>query len=348
MDFETFLRFLDVMAFAWGAIWGSFFNVVIYRLPAGLNLAKPPSHCPVCETPLAWYDNIPILGWPLLMGKCRYCKTSISPRYPAIELLTAVLSLALWIQLAHGPLIAAGPDQDVLLATGMTFFFYFYFISVLLCIAFIDLDEAIIPHELTGLGAALGLLAVFLIPRGGIMVDMWPPITWVDALIGMVAGAGIIWLIIKGSVLAYGQEGMGWGDLTLMGMCGLWVGWRGVIFVLFAGSIQGLVIILLYTLWLQLRGKKPSQGGLFIDDLDEIDAEPSPDNSAEPNTAQELLRSTDENDKPEEGEEGEEGEEDEETFGKLAVPFGPFLALAAVEYVLIGEWLLPWILSLGA
>ena len=324
MSLETFVLWLDVTAFVWGAIWGSFLNVVIYRLPAGLSLVKPPSRCPGCETQLRWYDNIPIFGWLLLRGRCRYCEVPIPIRYPAVELLTALLSLWVWHHVAHEPLAVVPVDAfgDVLLAVSMAFFFYFYFVALLIAITFIDLDETIIPHELTGAGVVLGLAAAFVVPTTGPMAGLWPGTDWLDALLGLLVGGGVIFGVIKGYALVRGIEGMGWGDFTLMGMVGVWVGWRGIVFVLFAAAIQGLTITLAVALFQKLRGKPAGEGGFFIDDIDAIDADP--DELAARREAQ--------GDAP----------ADKPGFGQLAVPFGPFIALAAVEYVLLGHLALPW------
>lgn len=338
MTLETFVLFLNAMAFIWGAVWGSFLNVVIYRLPAGLNLATPPSRCPKCMTQLAWYDNVPIFGWLWLRGKCRYCKVPIPIRYPAIELLTGLLGLALWVHITHGRFVG-DPTEIPLLAFGMTFSLYFFFIAILVSITFIDLDETIIPHELTGLGTVLGLVAVFVIPRHGPMMDFWPMMEWYDAIIGMVAGGGLIWAIIKGYALIRGIEGMGWGDFTMLGMCGVWTGWRGVIFILFAASVQGLVATLLYAGWLKLRGKEVGDDGFLIKDVNAIDADPE-DKAKEKKECcgDKDCAGNHENASPED-------EEEHDDFGQLAAPFGPFLALAAIEYILIGEWLLPLVLG---
>lgn len=334
MSLETFVLWLDVTAFVWGAIWGSFLNVVIYRLPAGLSLVKPPSRCPKCETQLRWYDNIPIFGWIFLRGKCRYCGVKVPARYPGVELLTAVLSLWIWFHVAHGPLSTATADQfgDVLLATGMAFFFYFYFVAILIAITFIDLDETIIPHELTGLGVVLGIAAAFVIPTGGPMTDLWPGTTWLDAILGVVLGGGVIFGVIKGYALVRGIEGMGWGDFTLMGMVGAWVGWRGIVFVLFAAALQGLFITVAVFVVQKLRGKDASDGGFFIEDVDAIDLSPD---ELEALAAEKAARI----------QAGEEEEDEGGGFGQLAVPFGPFIALAAVEYLLLGHLVLPWFFS---
>lgn len=339
MTGTSFLITLDVFAFLWGAIWGSFLNVVIYRLPAGKSLISPPSHCPKCQTRLAWYDNVPIFGWLILRGRCRYCKTKISPRYPLVELLTALLSLAIWFHVAHGRLLLPVETVDPLIGVGMVFFLYFYFVALLVAIAFIDLDLAIIPHELTLAGMALGMLAAFVMPTEGPFIDLWPGVDWVDALIGLAAGAGSIWLIIKGYALVRGVEGMGWGDFMLMGMVGVWVGWRGVIFVLFAASVQGLIAALVHAAWLKASGREHDQSRFFIEDVEAIDGESDP---------YQRKREADGGEAPAaDGGEGQGGAASAEegsagsAFGQMAVPFGPFIALSALEFLLVGEWVLP-------
>ncbi len=393
---EIFLLWLDVMAFVWGAVWGSFLNVVIYRLPAGLSVVRPPSRCPKCETSLAWYDNIPILGWVLLRARCRYCKLPIPARYPAVELLSAALALAVWLHVSRGRLVDL--DQDVLLAVGMAFIFTFSFVAILIAITFIDLDETIIPHELTGLGTALGIAAVLLVPRGGPMATLWPPLDLTDSLLGILLGGGVIWAVIKGYALVRGIEGMGWGDFTLMGTCGAWVGWRGVIFVLFAASLQGLLITLTYALVQKARGKSTADSGFLIEDVDALDrvddktdrvddeidrvddeiariddkADRVDDeiDRTDGETARaggekdrvddkidradgEIDRTDDETahaDAPAAGDPGAEGgsppeDHPEKSFGQLAVPFGPFIALAAIEYLFFGDRLLALLLG---
>jgi leader peptidase (prepilin peptidase)/N-methyltransferase len=329
MSLETFHLYLASMAFLWGAIWGSFLNVVIYRLPANLSVVSPPSRCPTCKTQLAWHDNVPIFGWLWLRGRCRTCKTPISPRYPAIELLTALLSLATWLHVSAGHL-TGDLTQLPGLALAMTFFLYFYFIALLICIAFIDLDETIIPHELTLPGMGLGLLAALVIPRGPDqpMRHLWPAVDWLDALLGAAAGGGVIASIILGYKLLRGREGMGWGDFTLMIMCGLWTGWQGVLFILFAGSLQGLLATLAWTLWRRLRGEPVQTDRFLIKDIDAIDADPTaPLADAPPADAPTAAP------------------DDDPGFGGLAIPFGPFLALAAVEFLLLGHRIIPPLLG---
>ncbi|MBW2376310.1 MAG: prepilin peptidase [Deltaproteobacteria bacterium] len=146
--------FVWAMAFAWGAAWGSFFNVAIYRWPRGMSVVSPPSHCPGCGVPIPVWNNVPILGWLFLRGKASCCGTSISPRYPMVELLAAVLCVAiaeLWV-------VRAAPGTLLLHATIETLL-YFVFAGGLLIATFVDLEWMEIPDEVSLPCAALGLLS---------------------------------------------------------------------------------------------------------------------------------------------------------------------------------------------
>jgi prepilin signal peptidase PulO-like enzyme (type II secretory pathway) len=214
----------------------------------------------------------------------------------------------------------------------MAFLFYFYFVAILIAITFIDLDHTIIPHELTGAGLILGVAAALLIPQGGPFLDLWPGTDWVGCLLGIGIGGGVIFGVIKGYTLIRGIEGMGWGDFTLMAMVGAWVGWRGIVFVLFGAAMQGLLIVLIMVIAQKLRGKRVQDGGFFITDIDAIDLPEDRDNIADPAT----IKAPDQ---------GSDTEDETKAFGKLAVPFGPFIAVAAVEYLLLGHLVIPWLLA---
>jgi leader peptidase (prepilin peptidase)/N-methyltransferase len=203
------------IAAVFGAIVGSFLNVVIWRLPRGESIVSPGSRCPSCGTALKPYENVPIVSWLALRGKCRSCGHAISARYPLVEALTAVL-------LALVP-IFLGADKDVWLG--------FAFVLILVPIAFIDLDHRIIPNKLTLLGAglALGLTAAF-------AAD--------DLVEHLIAGAAAF-LFLFAAVLAY-PAGMGMGDVKLAGVMGLFLG-RSVgpamLVALVSGTLVGAAII---------------------------------------------------------------------------------------------------------
>jgi len=198
-----------------GLLLGSFLNVVAYRLPRGESFVAPRSHCPGCETPIAPYDNIPLVSWLLLRGRCRTCRTRISARYPVVELATGVLYV-LVVALRHGP-------ADILLGLLL--------VTFLVPIALIDLDTRRIPNVLTGTLAALGLVVVLAFARA-------------DVVEYLAAGAGAF-LFFFLAAFAYPQ-GMGMGDVKLAGAMGLCLG-RAVapalLFAMVAGVLVGVVII---------------------------------------------------------------------------------------------------------
>ncbi len=212
---------LYIVAFIFGTIIGSFLNVVIYRLPRRGSILKPAfSFCPSCGTTIKWYDNIPIISYFLLKGRCRVCKSSISKRYPFVEFLTGVASvLSLW-------------------KTGLSidYFFVFSFIAILIAITFIDLDFKIIPDELNLFGFILGLTYSFF------RKDFTP----VDAVLGAVVGAGILWLIAFAYEKLRGIEGLGFGDVKMMAFIGTYVGWFGSLFTIFFGSLIGTIVGLIF------------------------------------------------------------------------------------------------------
>ncbi|MDD5222764.1 MAG: prepilin peptidase [bacterium] len=211
-----------VIVFLFGLIVGSFLNVCIHRIPRSESVLFPPSHCPRCSRRITWRDNIPVLSFLLLGGRCRVCREKISPRYPLVELLTAFFSIGIF-------LISSGPVEYLV---------YFIFTAALIVISFIDLQHRIVPNVISIPGIPLGFLASFFLPR----------ITWVDSLLGILLGGGIIYLVIAVYYLFTRREGMGAGDLKLLAMIGAFLGWKGAAFSLvsgaLAGSILGLALIL--------------------------------------------------------------------------------------------------------
>ena len=209
-----------VALFALGLCLGSFVNVVIHRLPRGESVAWPASSCPACERVIRPYDNIPLVSWFVLRGRCRDCAAPISPRYPTVELGAAILLVALAATL--GPRAALVPAAA--------------FALTLLAIALIDLDFWIIPDELSLGGLAVGLLARGL-TLDGILIG----------LIGALAGAGSLWMVAAVYRKATGIEGLGGGDVKLAGMIGAFLGWPGVFLTILAaataGSIVGLALM---------------------------------------------------------------------------------------------------------
>ena len=202
--------------FAFGAIIGSFLNVCIVRLQEKRSIVRPPSHCPACRSAIAWYDNVPILSYAILAGRCRACRARISPLYPAVEILTGGLAVALWIRLG-GTLAFAG---------------YLAFAAALVTITFIDLDHRIIPDVISLPGIALGLAVSFASPL----------VTPLDALLGTLAGGGFLLAVAAAYQAVRGQEGMGGGDIKLLAMIGAFLGWRSIFVTLMVASIAGSII----------------------------------------------------------------------------------------------------------
>lgn len=207
------------LIFLLGAAVGSFLNVVIYRIPSGRSLLYPPSRCPSCLTSLRAYDNIPILGWLLLRGQCRYCHAPISWRYPAIELLVGGLFVLIFA--------VSGWQWRTLMIWLLS--------AWLLALAFIDLDTMMLPHPLTQWGLVTGLIMQGLLAGG-----------WVPALVsvsqGVIAAALGIWLfdLLRWvGAIALGQEAMGGGDGKLAAMIGAWLGWQGLVVTLFLAALLG-------------------------------------------------------------------------------------------------------------
>ncbi|MEZ4461915.1 MAG: prepilin peptidase [bacterium] len=310
---------LYTLAFAimFGAAIGSFLNVVIYRVPAGLSVVHPPSRCPKCETRIAWYDNLPILSWLILRGKCRHCKTPISPRYALVELLTASLSGLIWWMWASQLLTPETDPTRIDWAWLMVpFFLRFTFIALLIVITFVDLDHFIIPHVFTIPGMIVGLATPWIydaVLGHEYLLFIWPPVTPWTSLTGFIFGGLIVVFVFYLYLAARGVEGMGGGDVTLMAMVGAWLGWPALVFIFFAASVQGLVA----------AGVAKLFGLAYLKDGAEVFADDQPLGFRDPDAPIP-------DDLP-----------DTVPSGKLAVPFGPFIALAAAEFLLFGPWLPP-------
>jgi leader peptidase (prepilin peptidase)/N-methyltransferase len=215
-------RLLEITVFIFGTCIGSFLNVCIYRIPAGESIVYPPSACPNCGYAIRFYDNIPILSYLFLRGRCRRCRTSISLRYPMVELITGIAALAVFLKYGLMPATAV----------------YFLFMAVLLVITFIDIDHQIIPDRLSLTGIPLFFLLGFLVPF----------ISWQDALIGILAGGGILYAVAVGYQLLTGRDGMGGGDIKLLAMIGALIGWQGILFTIFFSSLSGTLVGLALTL----------------------------------------------------------------------------------------------------
>ena len=209
-----------------GAAVGSFLNVVIYRLPAGLSLLHPPSRCPKCHTSLQPYDNVPILGWLWLRGKCRYCRAPITMRYPLIEALTAALFLATFLQWGVAWITPA----------------YWALLSWLVALAFIDVDTLTLPNPLTQSGLVLGLVAQSVIPLVNTGAWQAAVVGFMNGILGMVVGLWVFEIITLVASLALGQTAMGGGDAKLAALLGAWLGWPGVLLSGFLACLLGAVV----------------------------------------------------------------------------------------------------------
>jgi leader peptidase (prepilin peptidase)/N-methyltransferase len=241
-----------------GAAVGSFLNVCIGRIPEGLSIVTPPSRCPQCGHPIRFYDNIPIISFLLLGRKCRDCRGEISFRYPLIELLTAVFA---WLLFRRFGLTPAFPAA-------------FVFVCVLIVISFIDFDHQIIPH----------LLSLSGIPVFFVLAVLYMGLTAIDAFLGVMIGAGVLYFVAVYYEAMTGREGMGGGDVNLLAMLGAFLGWKSLLFILLISSLLGAFVGLVLILF---KGK----------DM------------------------------------------------KYAVPFGPFLCIAAVVYLFFGDDLMALFLS---
>lgn len=216
--------YFEVAAIIFGLCIGSFLNVCIYRLPVSKSIIHPRSMCPVCGNSIRFYDNIPVLSYVWLRGKCRQCRTSIPFRYPVIELLTGLFALI--------TVIKYGPTLEALV--------YFAFIASLLTVTFIDIDHRIIPDVITLPGIPIFFLAGLALPD----------LTIKDSLIGILVGGGSLLLVAYGYSLLTKKEGMGGGDIKLLAMMGAVIGWKGVLFTIFVSSLVGTLsgmAIMVYT-----------------------------------------------------------------------------------------------------
>lgn len=344
-------------AFALGAVVGSFLNVVIYRVPAGKSIVSPGSACPHCESPIRWYDNVPIFAWALWLGrKCRDCRTPIPARYAFVEALTGFLTAAVWFKVAWPHFAQARGVEDLVPnAVLVPFGFYFVFVCLLVAITFVDLDHYLIPHEFTIPAMVLGVVAAFVmnseavIPAGQI-AHLWPPVTPMMSIIGLIAGGAVVVLLFVVYFAVRGTEGIGGGDVTLMAVMGAWLGWPALIFIFFAASVQGLIA----------AGIGALVGADFLKHSSEIlgdgedtltDAAIAEKKMAEEEMARQALERRElteqaEGDSPEQTPREEALPEEEDLPGGLAVPFGPFICLAGLEFLFFGDHL-PMALSMS-
>jgi len=278
---------MTAVAAAFGAIWGSFLNVCIARVPAGLSIVRPGSRCGSCGTPIRAADNIPIVSYLLLRGRCRACKQPFSPRYPLVEALAAVVAAALWMTFVSGD---PGEVPAIRIAR---FAVYFAFAGVLIVLSFIDLASMRLPDVIT-----LPAIPIFFL--SGFATHHVP---WLQRLIGAAAGYLFLRIISDFYYYVLKREGLGLGDAKLLALIGALLGWRSLLFVLAVGGFAGSVISLPIIVW--KRSRRPATA------------------TSESATAPEP----------------------EEALRHVQVPFGPFLAGAALAYVFLGPRLFAMLAS---
>jgi len=223
--------------FVFGLIIGSFLNVCILRIPVAESVVLPPSHCPSCGTPIKPYDNIPVVSWLVLAGRCRKCKARISAMYPMVELGTGLLFLACYL--------VFGINAEALK--------WAIFAALLIVLTITDLRERILPDKVNFVGFGLGLLlSLFTRPVDGTALWLanhlftYPPpeaaLSFADALIGAGVASGLLWLVAEGYFRARGREGMGLGDVKMMAMAGAFLGLQRALLTILLGSLLGSII----------------------------------------------------------------------------------------------------------
>lgn len=208
--------FMYVLVAVFGAAIGSFLNVCISRLPEGASLVFPASHCPLCEHPIHYYDNIPVISYLILRGRCRHCGEKIRIRYLVVEALTAVLALSLFRKFGLSP----------------AFVLSFLFTCCLIVITFIDLDLQIIPDVITLPGIPFFSLAAF----------FFMGLSFLDVALGILLGGGVLYAVAFGYERLTKREGMGGGDIKLLAMLGAFLGAKSLIFILLASSLTGALV----------------------------------------------------------------------------------------------------------
>ncbi len=239
-----------LLAGLFGLLIGSFLNVCIHRWPRDLSVVRPRSFCPACEKPVAWFDNLPIVSYALLRGKCRHCRAAIDWRYPLVEALTAAAFF--WFVWHLGPTIAAAK--------------YCVFSAILIALTFADLETRLLPDELTIGGAVIGVVFAFFTPVIDSSVHLMAALAGFspgprtlsvgESLFAAIVPAGILWLTGYLFEKIRHREGLGFGDVKMMAMMGAFLGTRASLFALVAGSLLGSIVGLAY-IW--ITRKKASE-----------------------------------------------------------------------------------------
>jgi leader peptidase (prepilin peptidase) / N-methyltransferase len=311
-----------VLAFVLGTLFGSFANVCIYRwpptdeFPDGRSVVMPPSHCFGCKQPVRWYDNVPLLSYLWLRGRCRFCQAEFSPRYLLVEAATGVLFVAV-----YAFAVDAFWFQPVGLRV-MRFAILAAFVFVLVVITFIDLDHKLILDKVTLPAIPIFYGLGLLLPERG----------WSDGLIGAAVGYGVVRLIADGYYFLTRREGLGYGDGKLLALVGALFGWEAVLMSLFVGSLFGSVIGVAVIVVLRRRQPAAPEG---VAGAAEGGAHPPASDQADiPATAAGAGAD-------DAAEHAPDGEADEglPALRHAELPFGPFLAMGALVYVFVQPWL---------
>jgi leader peptidase (prepilin peptidase) / N-methyltransferase len=311
--------FLRVFAVLMGLLWGSFLNVVIYRVPRDMSVVRPASHCPACGAAVRPWLNVPVVSYVILRGKASCCGAKLSPRYPLVEAIGGVISLAILEVL----ILTMDPSTPVW-RVGAVYVAHLALGLGMVAAAFIDLEHMILPDSITIGGAILGVGTATLRSRDGL------DITMTDSLVGAAVGFLVVWLLFD---VLYrklrGGSGMGLGDAKLLALAGAWFGWEGALVVLGAGAMQGTLV----TIGVLSLGGKLDEPEAVKREREELLAELetlSPDERAE---LEEELAGDPLFQEPEEG------------LMRARIPFGPFLALAVLEYMFVGPFVVEGFLS---
>lgn len=302
---------------AWGAIWGSFANVVIARVPWGKSVVYPASHCPQCETPIRWYDNLPILSWLRLKGRCASCRAVIPRRYLLVEVAGLVASALAFLHAAGGLSLwrwSSSPLDVLVVWMALT-----YLLIALVALTAIDLEHALLPHKITGFLAILGVIYAAIGPRGGDFRGFVPGQDLYGALLGFAIAYGSMWAFAWVYRLITGRYGIGGGDFMLFGVLGAWFGWEALPILLLAASIQGVLAAALASRFFPSLMQEVSSDAFWEEDHPAASVE----ESAEADRA-------------------DAADEEGSAPGHLGIAFGPFLCLAAVEYLFFGGYYMRW------
>ncbi len=270
-------------ALAWGAVWGSFGNVLVHRWPRGESLVRPGSRCPACGVAIRWYDNVPVLSYLALGGRCRDCGAVISLRYPLMEATCAALAVGVWYRLASAALADIGAIDP---ATIGRFLIEFQVLWGLVVVSLVDFETLLVPDVVVVPLAGLAMAGQFLFEDGR---------PWLHLGTAAVGYLMVRVVFVAGWKALTGREGMGMGDGKILALLGAHLGPGPLPFVLVAGSIQGL----LYVLATVASGRSPTPAGA--------------------------------------------GEPPASSLRETKIPFGPFLALAAIEAVFLAPIAAPWV-----